>query len=151
MILLFSLFQAQAEPHYDTPKQIFYEEKKSSKNTIRNRDSEASFVELNFGLAAMDDIAFPGASLLFGTTFSNSGVVYEFQVGAAFPSIATAKIGLGGGDLDYNFLITVRPWPFFIGPQVKLNNWTFSLEVGTGTQASFNAIGIGTIGYRWIF
>ena len=40
------------------------------------------------------------------------------------------------------------PWPFFIGPQVKLHNFTASFEIGLNNGVSgFSGI-IATIGYR---
>ena len=110
-----------------------------------------SFAELNLGMAALNsytNFEFPGGSLLFGkTTQASDNFVLEFQVGAAFPSFATAKFGAGFGTLDKNVLIAVRPWPLALGPQVKRNNWTASLEFGT-TDDSFEVGTIATMGYR---
>ena len=110
-----------------------------------------SFAELNLGMAALNsytNIEFPGGSLLFGkTTQASDNLVLEFQVGAAFPSFATAKFGAGLGTLDKNVMVAVRPWPLALGPQVKRNNWTASLEFGT-TNDQFEVGTIATMGYR---
>ena len=73
----------------------------------------------------------------------------QWQFGLAAPSVITGKIGFGLGSLDKNFQISVRPWPFFVGPQIKLNRFTFSVEVGTNDDVSFASGIISTIGYRW--
>ena len=110
-----------------------------------------SFAELNFGMAALSsytNFEFPGGSLLFGRTMQASDdFVLEFQIGAAFPSFATAKFGAGVGTLDKNVMVAVRPWPLTLGPQVKRSNWTVSLEFGT-TNDEFNVGTIATVGYR---
>ena len=110
-----------------------------------------SFAELNLGMAGLNsytNIEFPGGSLLFGkTSQASDNFVLEFQVGAAFPSFATAKFGAGFGTLDKNVMVAVRPWPLALGPQVKRNNWTASLEFGT-TDDSFEVGTIATMGYR---
>ena len=93
----------------------------------------------------------PGASLLLGSTFSYSNVIFELQLGAAFPSMVTGKIGIGFGNLNRNFVLAVRPWPLTVGPQVKIEQWTFSLEIGTGEGSSFQTGLIGTVGHRWMF
>ena len=113
-----------------------------------------SFAEINLGIAALNsytDFEFPGGSLLFGKTKQPSdNFVLEFQVGAAFPSFATAKFGAGVGTLDKNIMLAVRPWPLALGPQVKRSNWTVSLEFGT-TNDEFEVGTIATMGYRMNF
>ena len=152
-LFLFSL-QAQAEPSHDDNVAHFTQEDTSLAASYRS--SKSTFIELNVGLATLgaydfSQLALPGASLMYGGTFSNSGLVYELQIGAALPTLFTAKIGVGVGDLDRNFMIAVRPWPQTIGPQLKIEQWTFSFEIGTADQSSFQAGLIGTVGYRWIF
>ena len=89
------------------------------------------FIEINGGAADAWVGWFPGASVLWGTTTQyNNNFVGEYQVGFAFPSIATGKCAVGLGNLDYNLLLGLRPWPLFIGPQVKLGPLTFSAEWG---------------------
>ena len=102
------------------------------------------------GVASVDDYDFsftiPGLSFLFGETYSNNGLVTGWQAGLAFPTVATGKLFVGGGDLDKNIGIGIRPWPLFIGPQAKIGRLSFSFEVGTNSEASFDAGLIATIG-----
>ena len=65
----------------------------------------------------------------------------------AFPTVATAKVGAGVGSLDKNVLLSVRPYPFSLGPQIKRDNWTVSLEFGT-TNGDWENGAIATMGYR---
>mgnify|MGYP006090164777 FL=1 len=95
------------------------------------------FIEINGGAAINGGAGgawvewFPGASILWGTTTQyNNNFVGEYQLGLAFPSIVTGKCAVGFGNLDYNLMLGLRPWPLFIGPQVKLGLLTFSAEWG---------------------
>jgi hypothetical protein len=122
---------------------------------IFGQTTKKSFIELNVGLASLDDYnffydIFPGASVLFGKTTSfDGGLVTEAQIGLAAPSILTAKLGFGAGNLDNNILLTLRPWPFFVGPHLKLYNFTASFEIGLNNRFSFESGLIATLGYRW--
>jgi hypothetical protein len=117
-------------------------------------NKENKFIEFNIGMAAIDGYdfndAFPGASFLFGQTrqISDNGI-FEYQVGIAAPSIVTGKVAIGYGNLKSNIALAVRPWPLFIGPQAKIGNLTFSFEVGTDSEISFDAGLISTVAYRW--
>ena len=95
------------------------------------------FIEINGGAAINGGAGdawvewFPGASILWGTTTQyNNNFVGEYQLGLAFPSIVSGKCAVGFGNLDYNLMLGLRPWPLFIGPQVKLGPLTFSAEWG---------------------
>lgn len=75
--------------------------------------SKNIYKEFNLGIAVMDnDFSFPGASFLFGKTnyFSNNTLL-DYQLGIAFPSIVTGKIGFGIGNEDFATIIGFRPWP----------------------------------------
>jgi hypothetical protein len=113
------------------------------------------FTELNLGVATIDGYefsdAFPGASLLYGQTFADNGLVTEYQVGLAAPTILTGKLAIGGGNLDRNIMIACRPWPLTFGPQIKLDWFTTSFEVGFNNGISFDAGLIVTVGFRWQF
>ena len=154
MNLFFPILLGNAEPYQDFLVQESYNETSVSKNqnkTDRSKiKSSETFLEFNFGLAEIKNYSFrmPGLSFVIGNTFEHSGLLYELQFGGALPAIVTGKIGVGYGDFDHNLLCTLRLWPLFIGPQFKHNKWTFSLEVGTSDEASFNGVYIGTIGYR---
>jgi len=121
---------------------------------IFGQTTEKKSLELNVGVASVDeydfsDIVSPGLSVLYVKTTSYSGgLVKEAQIGLAAPSIITAKLGVGFGNLDNNILFSLRPWPFFVGPQLKLYNFTASFEIGLNNGVSaFSGI-IATIGYR---
>ena len=89
------------------------------------------FIEINGGVADAWVGWFPGASILCGTTTQyTNNFVGEYQLGLALPSIVTGKCAVGFGNLDYNLMLGLRPWPLFIGPQVKLGPLTFSAEWG---------------------
>lgn len=117
--------------------------------------NKKGFTELNMGIATIDGYkfydAFPGASLLIGKTFSKNGLVSEYQVGIAFPTVCTGKVAVGYGDLSRNIMIACRPYPLTFGPQIKLGKLTSSFEVGFNNTFSFDAGFIATVGYRWQF
>ena len=107
------------------------------------------FREINGGAADAWVGWFPGGSVLWGTTTQyNNKLVGEYQVGLAFPSIVTGKCAVGLGNLDYNLLLGLRPWPFSIGPQVKLGPLTFSAEWATDQGISQDVEVILTAGIR---
>ena len=95
--------------------------------------SKNTYKEFNLGIAIMDnDFAFPGASFLFGKTnyFSNNTLL-DYQLGIAFPSIVTGKIGFGIGNEDFATIIGFRPWPTC--PYLQLNlkeRHNLSIEYG---------------------
>jgi hypothetical protein len=111
------------------------------------------FVELNCGVASMDDYRYewaaPGGSFLYGEIYAKKGVVTEWQVGVALPSLLTGKVFVGGGNLKNNIGVAVRPWPLSIGPQGKIGRFTFSCEIGTTNEPSIYAGLISTVGFRW--
>ena len=58
--------------------------------------SNNAYKEFNFGIAVVDDFGFPGASFLFGkTNYNSNNTLLDYQIGIAFPSIVTGKIGFG--------------------------------------------------------
>lgn len=123
-------------------------------NAAVSQQNSQSFTELNLGIAALDgygisDFEVPGGSLMFGMIKQPSeNFVVECQIGAAFPSYATAKVSAGIGTLNKNVMLSCRPWPLMIGPQFKRSDWTFSVEFGTTNSISFDAGTIATVGYR---
>lgn len=124
--------------------------------SLFGQKEKQSFVELNVGVAAIDGYefknnTFPGCSFLFGQTYSSGNLVAEWQAGLALPTVLTGKVFFGGGDLDHNFGIGIRPWPLFIGPQAKLGRLSLSFEYGFANELSFMAGLITSIGYRWFF
>jgi hypothetical protein len=74
--------------------------------------SNNTYKEFNFGIAVVDDFGFPGASFLFGqTNYYTNHTLLDYQIGIAFPSILTGKVGLGIGDTDFATIIGIRAWP----------------------------------------
>ena len=120
---------------------------------LRGQTEKRMFTELNVGIASVDSYKFdwvmPGASVLWGQTYSKSGFVSEWQIGLAAPSIVTGKLFIGQGNLDNNIGIGIRPWPVFIGPQAKLGRLTFSFEISPYQEISMETGLIATVGYRW--
>ena len=107
------------------------------------------FIEINGGAADAWIGWFPGASILWGTTTQyKNKLVGEYQLGFAFPSIVTGKWAVGLGNLDYNFMLGLRPWPLSIGPQVKLGPLTLSAEWATNHDISLETEVILTAGIR---
>ena len=74
--------------------------------------SKNIYKEFNFGIAVLDGSAFPGASFLIGnTSYYSNNTLLDYQIGIAFPSIVTGKVGFGIGNEDFATIIGFRPWP----------------------------------------
>ena len=74
--------------------------------------SNNTYKEFNFGIAVVDDFGFPGASFLFGqTNYYTNNTLLDYQIGIAFPSILTGKVGFGIGDIDFTTIVGIRAWP----------------------------------------
>lgn len=90
-----------------------------------------SYKEFNIGIySAINDIPlFPGASFLFGkTNYYQNNTLLDYQVGVAFPSIVTGKVGFGFGDENYATIFGIRPFPTSTYIQFsfnKKNNMSF--------------------------
>ena len=133
-----------------------------------------AYVEWNVGVAYIDlddfEIPCPGTSVLFGNTFeTENNLLIDAEVGLAFPSIVTGKIGIGkylNKENKSAFIVGVRPWPMHLYTQINLPNrkrgqWIFSVEIGaeelleeTNLSAEFDgfslySVGLVSIGYRW--
>jgi len=119
--------------------------------------TKTSFFEFNFGVALLsfDTDAyypFPGASALWGNTFINQeNIIFEYEVGFAFPTLVTGKIGVGKRFNNTNVIIGVRPWPLNLYLQTsfsttKEKSWIASIE---GSPIDFGSIGNINVGYRW--
>lgn len=121
--------------------------------------SKSSFIEWNIGLANLDQQTwFPGTSVLYGMTFlTENNTIYEFEIGIAAPSIATAKIGVGKKLENFTISAGIRPFPFNLYAQTsiptrKRGNWIASIEynpIDNEQLISFGSKGILNIGYRW--
>ena len=83
-----------------------------------------SYKEFNIGFYS--DInyipAFPGASFLFGkTNYYQNNTLLDYQVGVAFPSVVTGKVGFGFGDENYATIFGIRPFPNSTYIQFSIN------------------------------
>ena len=136
--------------------------KAQESTTFSNTDNSSeitktSFFEWNFGIALVSFdtdayIPFPGASALWGTTFINQeNLIFEYEVGFAFPTLVTGKIGVGKRFNNTSVVIGVRPWPTTVYLQTsfsttKEKSWIASIE---GNPIDFGSIGNINVGYRW--
>jgi len=75
-----------------------------------------TYKEFNFGV--ITDMffdgngIFPGASFLWGkTNYYQNNRLLDYQIGIAFPTIITGKVGYGIGDQDYATIFGIRPFP----------------------------------------
>ena len=121
--------------------------------------SKNSFIEWNLGVALFDEnLIFPGTSVLWGRTYINeNNLIFEYEAGLAFPSIVTAKLGIGKKFNNTNVTIGVRPFPFNLYCQSsflkgKKGYWITSIEfnpLDAETSISFGSTAILNFGYRW--
>ena len=76
--------------------------------------TKTSFFEFNFGVALVSFdsdgyIPLPGGSALWGTTFINQdNFIFEYEVGFAFPTIVTGKMGVGKRFNITNIIVGLR-------------------------------------------
>ena len=134
--------------------------------------SQHAYIEWNVGAAYIEEIDMPcpGTSVLFGKTFNTeNNLLIDAEVGLAFPSIVTAKIGLGKYLNEKNksaFIVGLRPWPMHLSaqlnlPELKRGQWIISAELGVEELlnssnlnmdidgVSLYSIGLISFGYRW--
>ena len=121
-----------------------------------------SYWEFNAGLAHFpyfpyETFVFPGCSFLMGrqTTFGKSGFV-EQQIGLAFPSIVTGKIGVGSKTEKGSVSAGVRLFPGFAYVQFATKsqqpNFTVSIERALQSRPegwSFYSDYLLTFGFQW--
>lgn len=60
-------------------------------------NAQGLYFESNIGIANIDGDIFPGTSVLFGKRFekAESNCLLDMEIGLAFPTIVTGKIGFG--------------------------------------------------------
>ena len=137
---------------------------------------QGAYLELNAGFANIPENGgsaislFPGASFLLGKRFepSDGNLILDMEIGLAFPTIVTGKIG-GGIFIDRRLksaiLVGIRPWPLHLYTQVNLaerpkGQFILSLEAGSALfderigniyfdELSAYSTFILNIGYRW--
>ena len=129
-------------------------------------------LEWNAGVAYIDDIDgyFPGCSYLIGTTYiTESNVVVDAQIGLAFPTLVTGKIGFGFKVKNAIISAGIRPFPSHAYLQLQWlpNNKNYSFifsyeesaasffdsyrytDFGFWPSASYQSYRLATVGYRW--
>ena len=72
-----------------------------------------NYKEINVGLYVIPEyFVFPGASFLWGKTkYYNNNKLLDYQIGVAFPTVVTGKVGYGIGDRNYATIFGIRPFP----------------------------------------
>ena len=121
--------------------------------------SNHSFIEWNVGIAHLNwGAVFPGSSVLWGQTriFENE-LILEYELGLAFPTIVTGKIGIGKKFKYCNASIGIRPFPFNLFVQSSFlkrtkGYWIASAEcnpLNKDLGISFESNAVLNIGYRW--
>ena len=92
-----------------------------------------SYIDANFGFANIDgDFIFPGVSFLMGKrSFVAQRIFLDGQLGLAFPSIFTAKLGAGvlSPTNGWSVAAGLRPWPTHWYLQVGRENRRCSRDV----------------------
>ena len=128
-------------------------------------------LEWNAGVCYTDDeFYFPGCSYLIGTTYiTKSNLVLDAQIGLAFPTLATGKVGVGFKAKNAIITAGIRPFPSHAYLQLqwlpKNKNYSFILsyeesaasffdsyrysDFGFWPSASYQSYRLATVGYRW--
>ena len=123
-------------------------------------------LEWNAGVAYTDEIDgyFPGGSYLIGTTYiTKSNVVVDAQIGLAFPTLVTGKVGVGFKAKNAIITAGIRPYPSHAYLQLqwlpynKHHSFIFSFEESAlSITDNYNwegwstySIRLATVGYRW--
>jgi len=122
-------------------------------------------LEWNTGVSYIDlDGYFPGCSYLIGTTYiTKSNLVLDVQIGLAFPTFVTGKIGFGLKAKNSIITAGIRPFPSHVYiqlqwlPNNKSHSFIFSFEESAYSMTknyawdgwSAYSYRLATVGYRW--
>ena len=122
-------------------------------------------LEWNTGVSYIElDGYIPGCSYLIGNTYiSKSNLVLDAQIGLAFPTFVTGKIGFGLKAKNSIITAGIRPFPAHAyiqmqwSPNNKHRSFIFSFEESAYSMTndydwarlSFGSIRLATVGYRW--
>ena len=122
-------------------------------------------LEWNAGVSYIDlDEYFPGCSYLIGTTYiTKSNIVLDAQIGLAFPTLITGKVGVGIKAENAIITAGIRPYPSHAYvqlqwlPKNKHYSFIFSFEESALSMTdnydwdgwSAFSIRLATVGYRW--
>ena len=105
-----------------------------------------NYKEFNTGVyLGPDIIVFPGASFLWGKTiYYDNNILLDYEAGLAFPTLITAKLGLGIGNKNKAVIIGFRPWPTSLYCQYNFNKKRiFSIEFMVPYKNNFST------GMKW--
>ena len=122
-------------------------------------------LEWNTGVSHIDlDAYFPGCSYLIGSTYiTKSNLVLNAQIGLAFPTLITGKLGVGLKAKNTIITAGIRPFPSHAYiqlqwlPNNKSHSFIFSFEESAYRIAknydwdgwSAYSYRLVTVGYRW--
>jgi hypothetical protein len=137
-------------------------------NSFTQTSNNRTYLEVNSGIAVFEQSSyygpfygdiFPGISFLIGNqNFIFQNIFFESQIGLAFPSIVTAKIGLGFINKGIGASIGMRLYPTMGYAQIHLptsnGQFNISAEISPLTNSSFEFYSMGakyifTLGYQW--
>ena len=134
-------------------------------------NGQGAYLELNAGIANIPELGgdfsiFPGGSFLVGKRFeqTDGNLILDMEIGLAFPTYATGKIG-GGFFLNKEeksaIVVGIRPWPLHFYTQLNVperpkGQFIISLEAGSALigepdleeMSAFSTM-ILNMGYRW--
>jgi len=129
--------------------------------TRQFRPDKQSYIEANTGIGVISDWEvsnLPFTSLSIGRTvdFGDYSLV-DLSAGLCFPSIITAKIGLGsyyGQKENSTIILGIRLRPAMVYSQfhTKIKNlgfFTFSAELGTGQDKITSYAYLLNVGWKW--
>lgn len=115
--------------------------------------SKNIYKEFNFGIAVLDGSAFPGASFLIGnTSYYSNNTLLDYQIGVAYPSIFTGKVGFGIVYEDIAAIIGFRPWPTCPYLQLSIkerHNLSIEYHINHGTEYFGEVEALLTYGIRF--
>ena len=93
-----------------------------------------NYIDANFGLALLDGILpFPGASFLFGRrSFRSETTFLDAELGVAFPTFATCKLGIGhlNPATGRSVACGIRPFPAHVYVQLGKEDGRCADNVG---------------------
>ena len=90
------------------------------------------FLEANvgYGYNSLEGLSMSG-SILYGRQKKISKIfLREWEVGVALPYFVTTKFSWGFGTKEHNIMLSIRPWPMTVGPQLNLGSFYTSFEFG---------------------
>ena len=119
-----------------------------------SQQASRTYLELNGGAALVEEFTFPGLSFLVGRQYFVSEKVFiEFQGGLAFPTIVTAKSGIGISLKHIGVSAGLRVFPTLAYFQLHLpfKNSQLNVSAETALFSEWFSIAqhIFTIGYQW--